>query len=164
MNKRKIGVVFFTIFVTFLTLSAQGEARIDGLTGTIFNFTAKSGSISMPDGQNIFMWGFANGTAPMQHPGPTLIVNQGATVTINLTNQLSVPTSIVFPGQEGVVATGGVPGLLTQEAAQEGRFNISLQPPPRNISLQRHPVGSSGVNGAFRSDHRSTHPRFELCL
>jgi len=120
MNKRKIGIAFFTIFVTFLTLSVQGEAGIDGLTGTTFNFTAKSGYTSMPDGQNIFMWGYANGAGPMQHPGPTLIVNQGATITINLTNQLSVPTSIVFPGQEGMVATGGVPGLLTQEAAPSG--------------------------------------------
>src|SRR4030042_2083869 len=120
MNKRKIGIAFFTIFVTFLTLSVHGEAGIAGLTGTTSNFTAKSGYTSMPDGQNIFMWGYANGAGPMQHPGPTLIVNQGATITINLMNQLNVPTSIVFPGQEGVIASGGVAGLLTQEAAPSG--------------------------------------------
>ncbi len=52
----------------------------------------------------------------MQYPGPTLIVNQGELVTLQLTNELPVPVSIVFPGQEGVAATGGVPGLLTREA------------------------------------------------
>ncbi len=52
--------------------------------------------------------------------GPTLIVAQGAVVTVTLTNALPVPASIVFPGQTGVTATGGTTGLLTQEAAIGG--------------------------------------------
>jgi FtsP/CotA-like multicopper oxidase with cupredoxin domain len=52
----------------------------------------------------------------MQYPGPTLIVNEGDTVTVTLTNDLPVATSIVFPGQSGVTATGGLEGLLTREA------------------------------------------------
>ena len=55
----------------------------------------------------------------MQVPGPTLIVTEGQTVTVNLLNGLPAAagnTSILFPGFV-VTATGGVQGLLTQEAA-----------------------------------------------
>jgi len=114
----KVLLLFATIMV-FLGLP-PAHATIDGLTGTTFNFTAKSGFISTADGGSVFMWGFADGAGTMQFPGPTLIVNQGATVTINLTNQLTVPVSIVFPGQSNVVATGGTAGLLTREAAALG--------------------------------------------
>jgi hypothetical protein len=56
----------------------------------------------------------------MQYPGPTLIVNQGDTVTIKLRNTLPMPVSIVFPGQSGVTAGGGSPGPLTSEAPGDG--------------------------------------------
>jgi len=55
----------------------------------------------------------------MQVPGPTIIVTEGQTVTVNLLNGLPTAagnTSILFPGFT-VTATGGVTGLLTQEAA-----------------------------------------------
>ena len=58
----------------------------------------------------------------MQLPGPTLIVTEGDTVTVNLRNALPVAagnTSIVFPGFQ-VASTGGVAGPLTQEAASGG--------------------------------------------
>lgn len=113
-------MIFFTVVAVILTSATGGEARIEGLTGINFNLTAKSGYISMPDGQQILMWGYANGANPMQYPGPTLIVNQGNTITINLTNQLTVPVSMVFPGQEGVIAAGGTAGLLAREAAPSG--------------------------------------------
>jgi manganese oxidase len=89
---------------------------IPGETGTNFNFTAKADYISTPDGNSIHMWGYALNDGRMQYPGPTLIVNEGDTITISLNNRLSVPVSIVFPGQSGVTTSGGVPGLLTNEA------------------------------------------------
>lgn len=95
-------------------------AAIDGLTGTNFSFTAKAGYVSTPEGGSVYSWGYANGTGLMQYPGPTLILNQGDTVTISLLNELPVPISIVFPGQEDVIAAGGTPGLLTREAPPAG--------------------------------------------
>jgi len=92
-------------------------AAIDGITGPVFNLTARADYISTADGDSIYNWGYANGAGAMQYPGPTLIVNQGDTVTVNLANTLPVPVSIVFPGQQGVTSTGGTPGLLTREAA-----------------------------------------------
>lgn len=115
-----------TIFATFgvvaLLVLAVGTAWgvIDGISGPGFSLTAKSGYISTPDGNSVFFWGFANGDGIVQYPGPTLIVNQGDTVTVDLTNTLPVPVSIVFPGQEQVIVTGGVVGLLTGEAAASG--------------------------------------------
>ncbi|OGW46974.1 MAG: hypothetical protein A2078_11245 [Nitrospirae bacterium GWC2_57_9] len=95
-------------------------AAISGITGPSFSLTAKSGYISTAEGGSYLMWGYANGDGLMQYPGPTLIVNQGDMVTVNLTNTLTVPVSIVFPGQTGVVTAGGIPGLITNEAAAGG--------------------------------------------
>jgi FtsP/CotA-like multicopper oxidase with cupredoxin domain len=106
--------------VLLLYGAASAFAAIQGITGTTFNLTAKAGYISTAEGGSYLAWGYANGNGLMQYPGPTLIVNQGQVVTVNLTNQLAVPVSILFPGQTGVVAGGGTPGLLTREAAPAG--------------------------------------------
>ncbi len=66
------------------------------------------------------MYGYALNNGTMQYPGPTLDVNEGDTITVNLTNQLNVPVSIVFPGNVGVIATGDSNGLLTKEADPNG--------------------------------------------
>jgi hypothetical protein len=101
---------------------AWGQARIDGITGTSFSFTAGAGEVTTADGGSLHFWGYHDldnkgGVALPQYPGPTLIVDQGATVTISLTSSLPFGqcTSIVFPGH-AVTATGGSRGLLTQEA------------------------------------------------
>jgi len=91
-------------------------ATILGVTGPTFDLYAKADNITTGDGDSMYMWGYAFGSgARMQYPGPTMIVNQNDTVTINLYNQLPVPVSIVFPGQTMGSVTGGVQGLLTRE-------------------------------------------------
>src|SRR6516165_6219448 len=96
---------------------------VSGNTDT-FNLVANTGYEDTPDGNSIFMWSYANQDAPdnshFQTPGPVLCVNEGENVVVNLTNTLPEPVSIVFPGQEGVTAAGGSPGLLTTEAAASG--------------------------------------------
>ena len=93
---------------------------VAGSTHT-FNLVANSGYIDTPDGNSVFMWSYANHDAPdldhFQSPGPVLCVTQGETVVVNLTNNLPEASSIVFPGQQGVTATGGAPGLIATEAA-----------------------------------------------
>ncbi len=74
----------------------------------VFNLTARSGQISTPDDNLVYMWGFAPAGHPFQYPGPNLCVDEGQRVTITLKNTLPEATSIVFPGQEDVQA-GGVP-------------------------------------------------------
>jgi len=99
---------------------------IDGITNTTINLTAKDGHISTADGNSIYFWGLAPQSGSVQYPAPTLIARQGATLQVNLTNQLSVPVSLLFPGQVGVVATGGTPGAITREAAPGGTVSYAF--------------------------------------
>jgi FtsP/CotA-like multicopper oxidase with cupredoxin domain len=71
-----------------------------------FTLTTKDGYISIPDGNVVYMWGFSAGDAFFQHPSPVLCVDEGDTVTIVLHNTLEEDVSIVFPGQENVLANG----------------------------------------------------------
>ena len=108
-----------------LVFSMAAHAALDGITGTTFNLTAGTTHINTADGNSIFVWGYADGSRRTQYPGPTLIVNQGATITVNLTNTLDEPVSIVFPGQS-VTATGGIPGLITREAQTGGTVSYTF--------------------------------------
>jgi FtsP/CotA-like multicopper oxidase with cupredoxin domain len=124
------------ILAAMALLAATAFAATPGITGTTFNLTAQPAFLNQPDGAAIYSWGYGCTDTPnfkpasisgafcptMQVPGPTLIVNEGANVTVNLTNGLPAAagnTSILFPGFQ-VTATGGVTGLLTQEAAPGG--------------------------------------------
>jgi FtsP/CotA-like multicopper oxidase with cupredoxin domain len=121
--------VTLALLLTIPLAAASGAARaaVAGVTGPTFDLTAKVDYISTGDGNSLMMWGYANGTSAMQYPGPTLIVNQGDTVTINLSNALPVTASIVFPGQSNVVTTGGTAGLLTAEAAPGASVSYRFQ-------------------------------------
>src|SRR5580704_11017409 len=139
-------VVVGTLFLTPATFAAApGMTSTAGTAGT-FNLTAQDAYLNMPDGAAIYSWGYGcvTGSAPkfvpaatfaftpscptMQVPGPTMVVTEGTTVTINLTNNLPTAagnTSILFPGFQ-VTTTGGVTGLLAQEAAPGGTVTYSF--------------------------------------
>jgi FtsP/CotA-like multicopper oxidase with cupredoxin domain len=116
-------------------LWGAAQAAAPGITGTTFNLTAQPAYVNQPDGQAVYSWGYGcvsttqsylpaaigGATCPtMQIPGPTLIVTQNQSITVNLTNNLPASagnTSILFPGFTLTGVSGGVPGLLTREAA-----------------------------------------------
>jgi len=123
-KKRNTGLL--AALVLLQMIAGQAAAEVLGVSDptNTFNLTVKSGVINTPDGDSFIVWGYAidegAGTI-MQYPGPTLIVEQGATVTVTVKSELTVgtdqvPVSIVFPGQQGVSASGGTAGLLTQES------------------------------------------------
>jgi FtsP/CotA-like multicopper oxidase with cupredoxin domain len=131
---KSISIVRFLVApMMALFLAAAAYASTPGITGPIFNLTAQTAFLNQPDGSAVYAWGYgcngtpagfapahmANANCPtMQVPGPTLIVTEGQTVTVHLANGLPTAagnTSILFPGFQ-VTATGGVAGLLTQEA------------------------------------------------
>ncbi|MCK8600802.1 multicopper oxidase domain-containing protein [Desulfoferrobacter suflitae] len=100
-------------------IAGNAAATIVGETGTSFNLVARTGNIITSDGDSFLMWGYGleSGTS-MQYPGPTLILQEGQTITVTLKNELPAAAgnvSIVFPGQI-VTASGGAQGLLTREA------------------------------------------------
>ena len=143
MNQMKRNPVTLTtrllsvlVAVLAVLLSATAHAAAPGITGPTFNLTAQPAYITQPDGQMVYSWGYGCNGAPsgflpsdllftqtpncnaMQVPGPTLILTEGQSVTVNLTNNLPASagnTSILFPGFD-VTTTGGVAGSLTQEA------------------------------------------------
>ena len=75
-------------------------------TGPNFSLVAESGHILMPDMTTMYMWSYGLAGGGFQHPGPVLCVNEGDTVTVILQNSLNTPVSIMFPGQENVLANG----------------------------------------------------------
>jgi len=126
-----------------LLLTAAAYAAAPGITGTTFALTAQTAFLNQPDGNAVYSWGYgcATGSTPafaatlsganfpnancptMQVPGPTLIVKEGTTVSVTLTNQLPTAagnTSILFPdfamtstcptGQQGLLACEALPG------------------------------------------------------
>jgi FtsP/CotA-like multicopper oxidase with cupredoxin domain len=131
-----------------LFLAVAAHAATPGITGgtastATFNLTAQTAYLNQPDGNAVYSWGYGCNGAPsgfapaaisgatcptMQVPGPTLIVTEGQMVTVNLLNGLPTAagnTSILFPGFV-VKATGGVQGLLTQEAAPAGTVTYTF--------------------------------------
>lgn len=128
-------VAFTGILLAMGSVDAHATDSIDGISGPTFNFTAKVDHISTADGGSVLLWGYADdddqagfGTRA-QYPAPTMIVNQGDTITVNLSNGLSVAAgsvpnvSIVFPGQEVMTACivgTCADGILTMEAEPDG--------------------------------------------
>lgn len=144
---RRLGYLAFAAALLTLSTSATTALAAVPKTGMIctlgtlsgstrtFNLVAKTGHVQTPDGNSLLMWSYATGatpaSSPFQLPGPVLCANQGETVNVVLTDNLTIKngggdtdpvnTSIVFPGQQGVTATGGSPGgLLTTEATNGG--------------------------------------------
>ena len=71
-----------------------------------FDLETITGYITLGDGNTMFMWGYTEVGQPFQHPSPVLCVHEGDTVTVNLKNNLTEPVSIMFPGQDNVLADG----------------------------------------------------------
>ena len=135
LKSRMLLAPMVAVAMLLLTVYAHGAAP--GITGPSFDLRAEAAYITQPDGAMVYSWGYGCNTAPsgfapsaignafcssMQIPGPTLIVTQGDTVTVKLTNGLPTAagnTSILFPGFN-VTTTDGVIGLLTHEAAPGG--------------------------------------------
>ncbi|MCC8400759.1 multicopper oxidase family protein [Paraburkholderia sp. MMS20-SJTN17] len=148
-------LALFYAIVIALIHCVNAQAAAPGITGTSFRLSAEANRISQPDGSSVYAWGYGCSTAPsgflpanitnatcpsMQVPGPTLIVKEGAVVTITLTNNLPVAagnTSILFPGFQVCAAVlnadgtcpstlTGVPGLLTREATHGNTVTYSF--------------------------------------
>src|SRR5438067_2000405 len=130
-------------------LAAAAQAAAPGISGNTITLSASPAYLTQPDGLSVYSWGYgctggalaagqsfvpATTTSPfcttMQVPGPTLVVTEGQTVTVTLTNNLPASagnTSILFPG---FTLTSACPaanqGLLTCEAAPGGSVTYTF--------------------------------------
>ncbi|MCP3988968.1 MAG: multicopper oxidase domain-containing protein [Actinomycetia bacterium] len=116
---------------TNIVCSAGG---VNGAADVVtINLAPTEGYMSTPDGNSLYMWSYGEesepgaGDATFQTPAPTICVDEGDTVTVNLTvpggwptiptgSGVDTPVSIIFPGQT-VTTSGGSPGFLTAEAS-----------------------------------------------
>ena len=135
--KRQMDMKKLLTIPVLMALAPMAQADIQGISGSTctvgtdiaarcFELTAKAGHIMLGDGNSLLTWGYAEGTGVMQYPGPTLFVNEGETVQVTLTNGLLESSSIVFPGQSAVSATGGAAGLVTSEAVAAGTVTYTF--------------------------------------
>jgi FtsP/CotA-like multicopper oxidase with cupredoxin domain len=148
----KTQLLLALVVAVTLLLTPAAFAAAPGITTTgTFQLTAADGYLNQPDGEAVYSWGYgcASGFSPtflptaisgafcntMQVPGPTLIVTENTTVTINLTNSLPTAagnTSILFPGFNvnsncGTTGTNApVQGLLTCEAVPGGSVTYTF--------------------------------------
>ncbi len=148
-----LGMVMILSLVAAVALAAPSSAQtspgtraslpadtctFDGSTRTC-ELWASEGTITMPDGATVPIWGFSDSLAGIaQSPGPAIIVNEGERVEVTLHNDLPIgltgvitnDLSLSFPGQDLVpdmigTAPGGtvtyvftptVPGTYSYEA------------------------------------------------
>ncbi len=186
---RLFGVLALGLALVLPWAGTQAAHDIRGITGPTFNLYAFPFNMNLPDGSSVHMWGFgdidagANTTHPdngpgepnvastygvPQYPAPTLIVNQGDTVTINLTNfGVPQPVSIVVTGHQ-VNASGGVAGLVTRASrdknalggvAETVTYSFTASEPGTYIyhSLRREQSGPASGDGTAGCAHRTPH-------
>ena len=114
--------------------TSTARAEILGVSGTSFALTAKPDRISTPEGNSIYIWGFAADGGRAQYPGPTLIMPEGQVITISVTNALPANfgqrVSLALAGQAGVTATCTVDpcvqGALGIEAGVGGQVTYTF--------------------------------------
>ncbi len=141
-----------TLLATEVFGAVPGVTSTAGTIGT-FSLTAQPAYLNQPDGSAVYSWGYGcvagsatflpdpkganpaldgihlNATCPsMQVPGPTLIVTEGTTVQVTLTNNLPTAagnTSILFPGFQ---VSSSCPASATPLAPQQGLLTCEAVP------------------------------------
>jgi FtsP/CotA-like multicopper oxidase with cupredoxin domain len=100
------GALVLAVLLAGARPAAAALVGVACTSGPNFTLTTRVGYIQLPDGNTMYMWGFAEPGKDFQHPGPVLCVNEGDVVTVTLQNGLPDPVSIIFPGQDGVTVDG----------------------------------------------------------
>lgn len=146
---------------------------------------AKEGTMTLPDGSPVPIWGFTDnisGTAGV--PGPTLVVNEGETVVVNFTNEisgemvsLSFGSNFMVPDLTGVALgqtatytfTASAPGTykyeagLTQNGARQvmmGLFGALIVRPATNPLGQAYNDPASAFNQEVLMVYHEVDPAF----
>jgi len=155
-----------SLLVASLAL-ATGNASAE-----VYDLCASAGTKTMPDGSTVPVWGYSiddetTGCGAVQIPGPRLDVTDG-TLTINLQNDLTEPTSIVIPGLPMPTSTGTGP---TWDSGAPGARDPLADPPQRVRSFGAE-AGAGGMEsyswtglrpGSFIY-HSGTHPQKQVYM
>src|SRR5882762_8023760 len=123
-----------------LLFTATAYAAAPGITGTSFSLTASAAYTTQPDGALIYTWGYGcTGATP---PSGGFLPKVGGAGGPDLANA-ACNTSILFPGF-AVATSGGVGGLLTQEAAHNGTVMYTVTVPADAGGTHSYYSGTQG--------------------
>ncbi len=96
------------VILAIMLVALFSSSRPAAAAAVSFDLYAVTGTTVLA-GQTVTVWGYnSTGAAATQPGGPTLVVNEGDVVTINLINNLSVDTGLLFQGQAMAPDTSGV--------------------------------------------------------
>ncbi len=115
----------------------------DASSNPTFTLETQTGYITLSDMNTMFMWGYSMSGGEFQYPGPVLCVNQGQIVTIVLHNNLPEDSSIMFPGQENVLADG---------SPAQPQFNGTTLTSLTNVAA----ANGGSITYRFTADHPGT--------
>lgn len=156
MNKIKIIRTLLFATVAFTAASTPGFAAE-------FYLRADVATKTMPDGEVIPMWGFAQDTAfeagdgTVFVPGPTLTVPAGdSNLTIHLDNNLSVPISLVINGQIATMT----PVKFTDSESRQRIRSFTHETAPGNAAAVDY-VWTNLKPGSYVY-HSGTHPAVQV--
>jgi FtsP/CotA-like multicopper oxidase with cupredoxin domain len=150
-RKRKAVIALVAATTIAATAAASAVAQLDSpgvsTPTTTIELCAKAGTLSLPGGVTVPVWGFAQLTGAQtcadvsaQVPGPVLDVAQGAIVRIVVHNGLSQPVGLQIPGEaieEGPVEapaggtanytfTASAPGTRLYESPANGGRQLAM--------------------------------------
>ncbi len=110
----------------------QGAGCTADLGTVTCEFWAKSDSLNVPGGAVAVMGYSGAATDPPVLPGPTIVADIGATVTVTLHNTLAVPTGMLFQEQAVAADHTGVPAngttTYTFRASAAGTYLYEANP------------------------------------
>jgi len=155
MVKRISGVVLPLVFFTMITGAASAAD---------FHLRAEEFVKAMPDGVGVPMWGFALDASfegaeieAADVPGPELVVPPGdSTLTIHVDNNLTVPISIVIPGQ----VTTMTPQFFTDGTGRQRVQSFTHETDPNNATEVVYTW--TGLKPGTYLYHSGTHPQVQV--
>ena len=109
IRKIRFREVLLSLVILTMTASASFAADIS------VNLTAMQTTMTMPGGEIVTVWVFAQDgvLGDPALPGPVIQAQAGDNLTINLTNQLSVPVSMYINGQRKAMDPVWTEGTIT---------------------------------------------------
>lgn len=124
-------------------------------TGLVVELKADTTTLELPDGTVVTMWGFGPLDGDVTVPGPRLTVPPGTTsLTVHLTNLLSVPVSILIPGQPAPLE----PVRFTDAQGRERVRSLTAETAPRETRTYTW----EGLKPGTYLYHSGTHPAVQV--
>jgi len=128
-------------------------------TGSVsFNLWAKAGSATLYGSTSVTIWGYTEGatgaTDAATLPNPVLTIDVGNDVTVNLTNNLSEDSALLFQGQDMIPDTTGAPAnggtkSYTFRACNPGTFLYEAGLGAQNLMSNTQHQVAMGMYGAL---------------